>query len=110
MYSIAWPVTGLFFCTLAAVLGEMASAYPVAGESFALQVLSAERRLMESRRDRCHVHLGLPPVSEFETVGSMGSILVVGDGIVPSLLPYLGPSQSRRLFLPAVTDRVSRRL
>lgn len=33
MYSIAWPLTGLFFCTLAAVLGEMASAYPVAGES-----------------------------------------------------------------------------
>lgn len=33
MYSIAWPITGVFMCALAAVLGEMASTYPVAGSS-----------------------------------------------------------------------------
>lgn len=32
MYAIAWPVSGLFMVALAAVLGEMASAYPVAGK------------------------------------------------------------------------------
>lgn len=32
MYSFAWPISGLFMLALAGVLGEMASAYPVAGE------------------------------------------------------------------------------
>lgn len=31
MYSIAWPISGLFMLCLAAVLGEMASTWPVAG-------------------------------------------------------------------------------
>lgn len=34
MYSIAWPIVGLFMCSIAAVLGEMASAYPVAGKIY----------------------------------------------------------------------------
>ncbi|KAM0752190.1 hypothetical protein T439DRAFT_287531 [Meredithblackwellia eburnea MCA 4105] len=34
MYAFAWPVSGLFMCALAAVLGEMASTYPVAGAMF----------------------------------------------------------------------------
>ncbi|KAM0791010.1 hypothetical protein ACM66B_004309 [Microbotryomycetes sp. NB124-2] len=34
MYSIAWPISGLFMLCLAAVLGEMASTYPVAGAMF----------------------------------------------------------------------------
>lgn len=32
MYAIAWPISGLFMLCLAAVLGEMASTWPVAGE------------------------------------------------------------------------------
>ena len=31
MYAFAWPISGLFMMALAAVLGEMASCYPVAG-------------------------------------------------------------------------------
>ncbi|CEQ39368.1 SPOSA6832_00890 [Sporobolomyces salmonicolor] len=34
MYAIFWPVSGLFMCCLAAVLGEMASTWPVAGAMF----------------------------------------------------------------------------
>ncbi|BGP19556.1 hypothetical protein JCM10213_000156 [Rhodosporidiobolus nylandii] len=34
LYSIAWPISGLFMIGLAAVLGELASTYPVAGASF----------------------------------------------------------------------------
>lgn len=33
MYSVAWPISGLFMLCLAAVLGEMASTWPVSGES-----------------------------------------------------------------------------
>lgn len=33
MYAIAWPISGLFMLCLAAVLGEMASTWPVAGGS-----------------------------------------------------------------------------
>lgn len=31
MYSVAWPISGLFMLCLAAVLGEMASTWPVSG-------------------------------------------------------------------------------
>ncbi|GJN93235.1 hypothetical protein Rhopal_006282-T1 [Rhodotorula paludigena] len=34
MYAIAWPISGLFMLCLAAVLGEMASTWPVAGAMF----------------------------------------------------------------------------
>ncbi|GAA5824675.1 hypothetical protein JCM11251_005297 [Rhodosporidiobolus azoricus] len=34
MYTIAWPISGLFLIGVAAVLGEMASTWPVAGASF----------------------------------------------------------------------------
>ncbi|BGP42977.1 hypothetical protein JCM10449v2_006992 [Rhodotorula kratochvilovae] len=34
MYAIAWPLSGLFMMALAAVLGEMASTWPVAGAMF----------------------------------------------------------------------------
>ncbi|KPV71547.1 uncharacterized protein RHOBADRAFT_56584 [Rhodotorula graminis WP1] len=34
MYAIAWPLSGLFMMSLAAVLGEMASTWPVAGAMF----------------------------------------------------------------------------
>lgn len=34
MYAIAWPLSGLFMISLAAVLGEMASTWPVAGAMF----------------------------------------------------------------------------
>ncbi|GAA6044220.1 hypothetical protein JCM8097_002269 [Rhodosporidiobolus ruineniae] len=34
MYAIAWPISGLFMIGLAAVLGELASSFPVAGASF----------------------------------------------------------------------------
>ncbi|GAA5865779.1 hypothetical protein JCM1840_003257 [Sporobolomyces johnsonii] len=34
MYAIFWPISGLFMCCLAAVLGEMASTWPVAGAMF----------------------------------------------------------------------------
>lgn len=34
MYSIAFPLTGFFLCAMVAVIGEMASTYPVAGQSF----------------------------------------------------------------------------
>ena len=31
MYTFAWPLSGIFMCGIAAILGEMASTYPVAG-------------------------------------------------------------------------------
>ncbi|GAA5984441.1 hypothetical protein JCM10908_003347 [Rhodotorula pacifica] len=34
MYAIAWPISGLFMVSLAAILGEMASTWPVAGAMF----------------------------------------------------------------------------
>ncbi|KAK4704983.1 hypothetical protein P7C70_g1220, partial [Phenoliferia sp. Uapishka_3] len=34
MYCFAWPISGIFMCALAAILGEMASTYPVAGAMF----------------------------------------------------------------------------
>ncbi|GAA5985994.1 hypothetical protein JCM11641_004894 [Rhodosporidiobolus odoratus] len=34
LYSVAWPISGLFMICVAAVLGEMASTFPVAGGPF----------------------------------------------------------------------------
>ncbi|GAA5899863.1 uncharacterized protein JCM6883_006013 [Sporobolomyces salmoneus] len=34
MYAIAWPLSGLFMCAVAAILGEMVSTWPVAGAMF----------------------------------------------------------------------------
>ncbi|GAA5986317.1 hypothetical protein JCM5350_002979 [Sporobolomyces pararoseus] len=34
MYAIAWPLSGLFMCAIAAILGEMVSTWPVAGAMF----------------------------------------------------------------------------
>lgn len=34
MYAIAWPLSGLFMVSLAAILGEMVSTWPVAGAMF----------------------------------------------------------------------------
>ncbi|GAA6008097.1 hypothetical protein JCM11491_001882 [Sporobolomyces phaffii] len=34
MYAVAWPISGLFMCAIAAILGEMVSTWPVAGAMF----------------------------------------------------------------------------
>ncbi|SCZ97268.1 BZ3500_MvSof-1268-A1-R1_Chr4-2g07099 [Microbotryum saponariae] len=47
MYVFAWPISGLFFMSLAAVLGEMASTWPVAGAMFTwtFRLCRSSRRL-----------------------------------------------------------------
>ncbi|GAA5900155.1 hypothetical protein JCM6882_002628 [Rhodosporidiobolus microsporus] len=47
MYSIAWPISGLFLIGVAALLGEMASTWPVAGASFTwvFRLCRSKRRL-----------------------------------------------------------------
>ncbi|SCV69196.1 BQ2448_2216 [Microbotryum intermedium] len=47
MYVFAWPISGLFFLSFAAVLGEMASTWPVAGAMFTwtFRLCRSSRRL-----------------------------------------------------------------
>lgn len=49
MYAIAWPISGIFMCMLVAVIGEMASTYPVAGAMFTYSFrLCRSTRLLNS--------------------------------------------------------------
>lgn len=52
MYAVCWPLVGVFMCTVAAVLGEMASAYPVAGAMFTwtFRLSRSSRRFDSSAR------------------------------------------------------------
>ena len=54
MYTMAWPITGILVCGLVAVLGEMASAYHVAGTP------NLSTNEIANRVDRRDVHLVLP--------------------------------------------------
>ena len=40
MYTIGWPIAGLFMLGLVAILAEMASSYPVAGLSLVSQLVA----------------------------------------------------------------------
>lgn len=68
MYAFAWPISGLFMCALAAILGEMASTYPVAGAQASEDLRGVPSRKLTRRVVRRHVHLGVSPMPELEAV------------------------------------------
>lgn len=93
MYAIAWPISGLFMLCLAAVLGEMASTWPVAGAMFTWVF-----RLCRSRK-------WLDPWARYAS-WVVGSLLLCSHILLQVRFRYLC-SLSAELVAGLVADRAS---
>lgn len=104
MYTFAWPLSGIFMCGIAAILGEMASTYPVAG-TFFLSTSSGSSADAKFRSRRRHVYLDLSNLPQLKTSRLLGSLRILDCWIVPPLFARFDSSASfsPSLAIPRLT-------